>query len=171
MSSFTEHGTLKNFDYDQLLERVQQETENWIPEPGDVLAGTIVEVSSTDGGYGLYPIVVVATKDGKTLAFHAYHTVAKNEVARQRPAPGDAFACKYFGKGVGRDGKTEFYKYRVIVEKAVPEEQQVNWDAIGSHAATEAAELGISDPPPDPGPAKTNKKKTTSTGQTDDIPF
>ena len=38
--------------------------EAWSPEPGEIIAGTVVEITTRDGGYGDYPIVTLETDEG-----------------------------------------------------------------------------------------------------------
>ena len=72
---------------------------------GDKLIGTVVDLDERDSDYGdePYPIVTVETDDGNELACHAFHTVARNELAKQRPVVGERIGIAYHGKA---DGKT-----------------------------------------------------------------
>jgi hypothetical protein len=70
----------------------------WRPNPGDILVGEIVDLSEREGFDGeLYPIVTVRKTDGVELAFHAFHTVAQNELARLRPSVGTEIGIRYKG--------------------------------------------------------------------------
>ena len=79
-----------------------------------------------------YPVVTVETGDGQELAFHAFHTVARNELAKQRPVIGDRIGVAYHGK---RDGKN-YESYRVIVERTEAELKTIDWDKH-RHSTTE----------------------------------
>jgi hypothetical protein len=117
-----------------LSDRVDSFPEPWKPEPGDKLVGTVMNVGERASDYGIYPIIDVRTEDDEELTFHAFHTVAKNELARQRPAPGDEIAVKYFGKDEDRG----YERYRVLVEKAEPKGlDAAAWDEIGKDAEQE----------------------------------
>ena len=93
---------------------------------GDKLIGTVVDLDERDSAYGdePYPIVTVETDDGNELAFHAFHTVARNELAKQRPVVGERIGIAYHGK---KDGKN-YESYRVIVERTESEPKAIDWD-------------------------------------------
>lgn len=114
-----------------LSERVEKFPEPWKPEVGAKLVGEVIGVEQRDGEYGSYPIVVVMTGDGSEFAFHGFHTVAKNELAKQRPEVGDRIAIKYFGR---TDDDRGYERYRILVDKP---QQAVDWDAIGEQAEAE----------------------------------
>ena len=62
----------------------------WRRKPGDALVGEVADLSQNTGYDGEpYPIVVVKQDGGEELAFHAFHTVARNELAKQRPQIGE----------------------------------------------------------------------------------
>lgn len=105
-----------------MLDMLDEPTpEAWIAEEGDKLAGTVVSLSSRDGGYGEYPIVTVDVLEGSTvggkpikvpatLSVHGYGTVLTGELWREsvagswKIAEGDQIAFKYDGKREGRNG-------------------------------------------------------------------
>lgn len=90
--------------------------EAWVPEAGAVLKGTVVEVSTGDGGYGPYPIVTISTEDGER-AVHAFHTVLRNELAKRAPKAGDELTITYRGLVQNKSGKGandgRYHAYRV----------------------------------------------------------
>lgn len=119
-----------------LEDRIDSFPEPWKPDAGDKLVGQVVEIGerASDYGDGSYPIVTVLTEAGKEFSFHGFHTVAKNELARQRPRVGDRLAVKYFGK----DEERGYERYRVIVEHAEPAQNEpVDWDTIEAASAAE----------------------------------
>jgi hypothetical protein len=118
-----------------LAERLDSTAEGWKPSPGDKLIGTVVEVDERTSHYGAYPLVVVETDDGDEVAVHGFHTVLKNELARKRPAPGDLLGIVY----QGRDTERNYEKYRVVLERATPQPDAVDWDA---HQSASDADLG-----------------------------
>ena len=137
-------------------DRLDSFAEAWKPEPGDKLIGTVVDLDERDSAYGdePYPIVTVETDDGNELAFHAFHTVARNELAKQRPAIGDRIGIAYHGK---QDGKN-YESYRVIVERAEPEPKR----STGTSTA------------PTTRPSRTSSSRTTTRRRRGDrrcIPF
>lgn len=100
----------------------------WRPAVGDTLIGTVTEVSTRESEFGgAYPLVVVATEDGDEVAIHGFHAVLKNELARLRPKEGDKMGVKYHGK----DDKGGYERYRVIIERAEPDEWSApDWDRM-----------------------------------------
>lgn len=124
-------------------DRVDSFPEPWKPKTGDKLVGEITELDERTSEYGTYPIVSVATDAGDELAFHGFHTVAKNEIARQRPRVGDRIAIKYFGK----DEERGYERYRVLVEHATPiEPVEPSWERMEQEAAAELSDAEDDDP-------------------------
>lgn len=116
-----------------LEDRLDSTSEPWKPNEGDKLIGTVVDIDERDGGYGSYPIIVVLTDSGDQLAFHAFHTVAKSELAKARPVVGDRIGVKYLGKPEGKN----YESYRITVARD-DGRQQLDWDRIGAEAEAEA---------------------------------
>jgi hypothetical protein len=110
--------------------------EAWRPKAGEYLIGTVTSLDERDGEYGSYPIVTVVTDDGKRLAFHAFHTVARGELARLRPKVGDEIGIKYHG----RDAERGYERYTMRVDRPGAE---VDWDR---HAAETEGELASAAP-------------------------
>lgn len=100
--------------------------EAWKPEPGDKIAGKVLEVSlSPDFGYGPYPIVTLDVA-GTERAVHAFHHVLRTELARRKPSRGDELEITYLGKRAPKSGNgNPFHVYRVAGGK----EREFNWDA------------------------------------------
>jgi hypothetical protein len=92
--------------------------QGWRPEKGDKVAGVVVDIAATDGGYGIYPIVTLRTDSGE-VAVHAFHTVLRRELARRRPSVGDEIEITYLGKQAGRSGDRGYDGYRVRSDKDV----------------------------------------------------
>lgn len=75
--------------------------EGWRPEPGDVLKGTVVDITSGSSEFGRYPIVVLSNKDsGQEVAVHAFHHTLKNRLIEMRPKVGHELTIRYFGEEV-----------------------------------------------------------------------
>jgi hypothetical protein len=55
-----------------------------------MLTGTVVAVVSRTSDYGTYPVVVVDTGEDTFAAFHAFHTVALEQLKQLKPSPGEA---------------------------------------------------------------------------------
>jgi hypothetical protein len=80
----------------------------WKPEPGDKVAGIVVDQSEWDAGFGRYPILTLRTEEGE-IAIHAFHEVLQSELARIAPKEGDLLGVKY----VGKDPDKGYHRYRV----------------------------------------------------------
>lgn len=123
-------------------DRLGNKAESWIAEPGDKMRGTIVALSTLEGDYGPYPYVEIKEAGtGTYYGWHAFDTVAKNELAKGSPAVGDEIGLFYFGVQKTKPGsKYESFKnWQVIVEKPdggsgvdVPD-----WNQVANDAAAE----------------------------------
>jgi hypothetical protein len=125
-----------------LAERLDSYADPWKPNAGDKLIGTVVDLDERTGEFGTYPIVTVRTDEGSELAFHAFHTVAKNELAKQRPQVGEKIGIAYHGKPAGKT----YEAYRIIVQRD-EKPRQLDWERIGAEAAAESVETGGADDP------------------------
>jgi hypothetical protein len=107
----------------------------WRPEPGDKLIGVVADLDERASQYDedAYPVVTVETDDGRELAFHAFHTVARNELAKQRPQIGDRIAIRYAGRPAGKS----YEAYRIVVERPDAPPRTIDWD---KHATPDEAE-------------------------------
>ncbi|HXF37595.1 MAG TPA: hypothetical protein VNO17_10520 [Actinomycetota bacterium] len=121
-----------------IADRVESFPEPWRPEPGDKLVGTIIELGERASEYGgSYPLVTVMTDDGREVVWHAFHTVARSELARQRPEVGDRIAAKYWG----RDEDRGYERYRVLVEHRRPAPSAApDWEKVAEEAEAELGE-------------------------------
>jgi hypothetical protein len=109
--------------------------EAWRPKVGDYLIGKVVSLDERDGEYGSYPIVTVSRADGTRLAFHAFHTVARGELARLRPKIGDEIGIKYHGK----DAERGYERYTMRVDRPGAEP---DWDRHAAETQSELAAAG-----------------------------
>lgn len=124
--------------------------EGWRPEAGDLLIGTVDEVSSREGDFGPYPLIIVEKSDGSYVAVHAFHSVLRNEIESLQPSIGDEIGIKYEGvkepKGGLKKGMSGYEMYRVKLERkspagstvpspprvqAVPEAERASADFLG----------------------------------------
>ena len=122
-----------------LSERLDFFAEAWRPEPGDKLVGTVIDLDERESAFSEepYPIVTVKTDDRGEFAWHAYHTVARRELAKQRPRTGDRIGIAYHGKP---DGKA-YERYRVIVERD-EKPKALDWDRIATEAGSSDDDAG-----------------------------
>lgn len=119
-----------------ILDRLNRPpAEPWKPKPGDTLVGKVVELDTRTGDeYADYPIVTVQTDDGRDLAWHAFHAVAKAELARRRPVVGDVIGVKALGRPAGKS----YENYKIVVEHATAQAGDgVDWAKIGMDAPEE----------------------------------
>ncbi len=99
------------------LDEDPQSVEGWRPEIGQELIGTIVRMDErqTDDYPDPYPILTIKPIEGDLIAFHAFHTVAKTELAGQEPQVGDEIGIRYLGEEKG--ARYSYHNYRIVVEK------------------------------------------------------
>jgi hypothetical protein len=115
-------------DAQSLKEKLDAEPERaeaWRPTDGQELIGTVVALNERTTEQGTYPIVTVKP-DGEepALAFHAFHKVAKDQLAEQRPRVGDGIGIRYLGEVDGASFK--YHNYRVALDH--PPRGGVDWD-------------------------------------------
>lgn len=123
-----------------ILDRLEKDPEPWKPDPGDTLVGKVLEIEERVTEYGPYPCVTVEQADGTEVLFHAFHTVAKNELAKKAPRPGDEIGIKY----LGRDNELKYERYRVIVEHAEPVASvEPDWSAMAVESGAELADAAV----------------------------
>lgn len=101
----------------------------WKPTPGAELIGTVAEISSRTGSFGTYPIVTVREDSGDELAFHAFHTVAQNELSKLRPEVGAHISVRYDGKRTPKSGRGSYYSYEITMDRPAAE---FSWDTFAS---------------------------------------
>lgn len=115
-----------------LEDRLDEFPKGWRPKPGDKLVGVVTGIDVRDGDYGRYPVVTVETEDGE-IAVHAFHTVLKRELARQRPRPGERIGIAYHGRDEGKG----YERYRLAVDREAEPDAGPDWDEIGEQAERE----------------------------------
>lgn len=119
-------------------------------EAGDSLIGEVVEISRGESVFGPYPIVGVIDAEGGQWSWHAFHTVAKNELANQRPQPGDKIGVRYLGKAHPDDPQS-YVRFRVVVQRATGAHghpESIDWDKVSADAASEM--VGMDEEVPHP---------------------
>jgi len=113
------------------LDTEEDFAEGWAPEPGDILTGEVETISYRASEYGEdYPIVTVTVAEGTTqdskpveesrLAFHAFRSVARSQVAQGAPVAGDLVAIRYDGEKHSKNGR-DYHAYVVRVKHNKPE--------------------------------------------------
>jgi hypothetical protein len=89
--------------------------------------------------------VTIETEDGSEHAFHAFHSVAQNELARVRPCVGDRLGVKYLGKVSGANARSSYHGYRI---RTAGTRSGVNWARYGEGAEDVAADTANTLKPP-----------------------
>jgi hypothetical protein len=113
----------------------------WRPDQDDeaLLVGEVVDIDSGSSEYqGTYPILTVRKDDGEEVAVHAFHTVLKNELVRQRPKAGERIGIKFLGEQATKPGSLykSFIGYRVKVDRAAGD---YDWSQVGAEPEPEPA--------------------------------
>lgn len=86
----------------------------WVPNPGDAVAGTVVDIQTAESEYGEYPLIELDT-GSKNLSIHAYHSTLQREIERRNVKTGDKLAIAFLGEKASKTkGHNPFYRYRVI---------------------------------------------------------
>lgn len=106
----------------ELVDSLERDVPGWQPEPNDILAGRIVDIETRTSEYGPYPAITVEKESGEKQVFHAFRTVALNEILRLRPQVGDLIAIRYFGL----DAEHDYHNYKVRVQGR--EGRDFGWD-------------------------------------------
>ena len=105
----------------------------WRPDQtdADLLVGEIVDIDRGQSDYEPYPILTIRKEDGSEVAFHAFHTVAKNELLKHQPNVGERIGIKYLGEVKTKPGSkfSSFIGYRIKVDRAAKE---FNWATMGA---------------------------------------
>jgi hypothetical protein len=113
------------------LDRLDSFPEAWKPDPGEKLVGKIIGLDTRETEYGEYPIVTVLTADGRELAFHAFHTVARNELAKLEPDIGEQIGIAYHGRAEGGN----YERYRILMlDRDVAQSKRPDWKAMRDEA-------------------------------------
>lgn len=89
--------------------------EGWRPTEGDILEGTVSEVSAgwSDYSNSSYPIVTVKQEDGTEKNAHCFHYVLFNAIKSKRPRVGERIRIIYVGQKKTNDGKRNVSIYKV----------------------------------------------------------
>lgn len=135
------------------LDRLDQEVEGWKPEIADKIFGEVLTVDERPSDYGdPYPYLEIDDEiSGKIIGVHAFHSVLKRDIARQKPVVGDKWGAKYLGqkqtKRTDSRGNTQpFENYNTLhepVAKAAP--PATDWKAMENDAEAELQDTGVSD--------------------------
>jgi hypothetical protein len=104
-----------------LEDRLDSFPEAWRPEtPGEKLIGELTDVDMRESEYGEpYPILTVLSEaDGREYAWHAFHHMARNAVAKKKPQIGERVGVVYAGIGDAQPGMNAPVRWRLLVDRA-----------------------------------------------------
>lgn len=93
--------------------------EGWEPDEGDVLIGTVVDVSAGTSEYLKDPYPILTIKDeenGELTSVHCFHDILLNRVLALQPVEGERVGIKFHGKKKTKDGKREMSLYTIQVD-------------------------------------------------------
>lgn len=93
----------------------EEDMDAWDPSNGEVLSGKIVSIETRNSKYGKYPGVGIQKADGTEVMFHAYRTVAINELLRIKPVVGDLIAVAFYAPSEDQD----YYNYKIKVSREI----------------------------------------------------
>ena len=115
-----------------LSDRLDSFAEGWRPKPGDKLIGTVTDRDLRESDYEEqepYVILTVEVEEGSTqagemiapgteIAWHAFHTIARNEIVKRAPAVGDHVGIAYHGPAEkAAPGQKPAERFRLIVDR------------------------------------------------------
>jgi hypothetical protein len=124
------HNDTRNQPLDELLEAVGRDQVTWQPEnPGDQIAGTVVELTELDTEYGRAPVVVVLEPSGREVRVLGFGAVLQRAIYTSSVQPGDLFAARYLGKTQGKTGRP-YSDYRVVVRNGDGTPKRSNDQAV-----------------------------------------
>lgn len=91
-------------------EAIDFDANGWRPAPGDILEGTLVDITTGGtgvGSFGRYAILTVRKADGREVAVHAFHHTLKERLREMRPKVGHELKISFLGtqEQVDKDGK------------------------------------------------------------------
>jgi hypothetical protein len=119
--------------------RAAEAREPWRPAAGEQLVGTVLAITERESNYGgRYPLLIVASDDGRAFDVHAFEAVLLDELAKLRPRVGERIGIAYLGKHAERG----YHRYRLVVER--DGQPSIDWDRYGQQAAAELTDAGAS---------------------------
>lgn len=87
------------------------EAENWRPEPGDKLIGTVRHRGVLNGQYGPTPTLKVEDREGKMWSVLCGSKILKDWIEESDPRAGDAVGIEYTGKKSNKAGTSSYHHY------------------------------------------------------------
>lgn len=90
-------------------EAIDVDSNGWRPSPGDILTGTLTDITIGGTGrasFGVYPIITLRKANGTEVMVHAFHHTLRTRLKEMRPELGHELTITYLGRQnqVNRDG-------------------------------------------------------------------
>lgn len=84
--------------------------------PGDRVAGAVLDLEMGETEYGRAPILVLDTEDGERSVW-MFGKLLQGWLARRKPERGSQVAITYLGKTKSKDGPNEYNDYRIECDR------------------------------------------------------
>lgn len=100
----------------------------WIAaEEGDELRGKVIDLDTAwsdarakNHPDGWYPLLTVVREDDKIVKWHAFETVAYNEVIKHEPMPGETIRVVYLGEGKAKENQSAPKLFKLVIDGRDP---------------------------------------------------
>lgn len=127
-----------------------QGAKAWTPAKdraeAEMLTGTVVAVVARSSEHGTYPCVIIdttGTPGGMLSAFHAFHTVALDQLKELKPSPGESIVIIAYPKTEARkrldsEGKPVRYTPYSIYNPDAEQTVTANWSWDDAEASAPA---------------------------------
>lgn len=118
-------------DADSMVTKALADAEDWKPEAGETLMGTLVEGRNIKTKYGPTYIMAVKTSDDEILNVWCGSKMLRNALLLAMPAVGSGVIIKYEGKTEGK--KNNWHQYYMNAEPHGDAAAFEKWAAFWTH--------------------------------------
>jgi len=103
---------------DEFREEMDAELpEAWMPQPGEVLVGTVKRYEQSETTYGPCYVCIVANEEtGELTSVWLLQTALKSQFEKKQPEPGERIGLKYAGETQGKSGRA-YHDYTLRVDR------------------------------------------------------
>jgi hypothetical protein len=110
-----------------------------LEKPSEKVEGVVADISLVSSEYGEpYVCLTIEQDDGVEVAFHAFHTVARAEIAKKQPQVGERVAVGYYGTGEpAKSGMSGPQLFRLVVDR---DQKPFDYSRLTDDAGTAAAD-------------------------------
>lgn len=116
---------------DSMVTKALAEAEDWKPDEGDVIAGTLVEGRNINTKYGPTYIMAVKTEDDEIVNVWCGSKMLRQALLLAMPAVGGGVIVKYEGKTEGK--KNNWHQYYMNAEPHADAAAFEKWSAFWIH--------------------------------------